>query len=145
MIIRSVGAADRTAWDALYAGYAEFYGVPHTPAMRAKVWGWLMDPDHEVSGFVADVDGTLTGIAHVRPFARPLAAATGLFLDDLFVAPAARGSGAAAGLIDAARAMAVAQGHGVVRWITAKDNDRARALYDKVAEAGGWVTYDMTV
>ncbi len=145
MIIRPIGPKDRSAWDALYAAYAEFYGVPQTPEMRATVWDWLTDPEHEVSGFVAEDEGKLTGIAHVRPFARPLAAASGLFLDDLFVAPAARGSGAAPLLLEAVKAEAARQGHSVVRWITAQDNARARGLYDKHATATEWVTYDMAV
>lgn len=145
MTVRALVDADRPAWDALYDGYAQFYEVPQTPAMRAKVWGWIMDPANEVNAFVADVDGTLVGIAHYRAFMRPLAAASGLFLDDLFVSPAARGSGAAAALIEAVRTQAAAQGHSVVRWITAADNARARGLYDKVAQAGDWVTYDIDV
>ena len=145
MIVRGVSEADRTAWDALYQGYAQFYDVLQTPEMRAHVWGWLMDPSHEVNGFVAENDGTLLGIAHYRAFARPLAASSGLFLDDLFVAEAARGSGAADALIDAVKREALANGHSVVRWITAQDNGRARGLYDKVAQSTAWVTYDLTV
>lgn len=145
MIIRPVGTADRSAWDALYDGYAQFYEVPQTPEMRATVWAWLNDPAHEVNGLVADESGVLIGLAHYRAFARPLAAASGLFLDDLFVAPAARGRGAAEALIEAIRSHAEMQGHNVVRWITAADNARARCVYDKVAQAGDWVTYDIKV
>lgn len=145
MIVRAIEAADRSAWDALYDAYAQFYGVPQTPEMRATVWDWICDPAHEVNGLVADHDGTLVGFAHVRGFARPLAAATGLFLDDLFVSPASRGSGAAGALIEGVKIAAAEQGHSVVRWITAADNARARGLYDKVAEAGDWVTYDINL
>ena len=145
MIIRAIATADHEAWDALYAAYAEFYQENQTAEMRTKVWGWLMDPSAEVRALVAEQDGVLVGIAHFRAFMRPLAAASGLFLDDLFVAPAARGTGAAAALIDALKSTASAEGHSVVRWITAQDNARARGLYDKVAEATEWVTYDLTV
>jgi len=31
----------------------------------------------------------------------------------------------------------------LIRWITAEDNARARALYDKLAEATHWKTYDI--
>jgi hypothetical protein len=31
----------------------------------------------------------------------------------------------------------------VVRWITAKDNETARKLYDAVAQKTKWVTYDL--
>jgi GNAT superfamily N-acetyltransferase len=103
MIVRALTDADRSAWDALYQAYAQFYDVPQTPQMRATVWDWINDPTNEVNAFVADDDGTLVGIAHYRAFMRPLAAATGLFLDDLFVSPTARGTGAAAALIEAVR------------------------------------------
>lgn len=145
MIIRALEPDDRSAWDALYDAYAQFYKVQQTSEMRATVWGWLTDPTHEVNGLVVENNSSLIGFAHYRPFARPLAAASGLFLDDLFVAQAARGSGAADALIDAIKVRAAEQGHSVVRWITAADNARARGLYDKVAQATQWVTYDLKV
>lgn len=145
MIVRPLTDADRPAWDVLYAGYAEFYEAVQTPQMRALVWDWIMDPDHEVDGLVADMDGTLIGFAHIRPFARPLAATTGMFLDDLFVAPAARGTGAAQALIEAVRTKAAENGHTSVRWMTAHDNARARKVYDTVAAPIAFTTYDMDV
>ena len=143
MIVRPVEARDRSAWDALYGAYAQFYEVPQTPQMRAQVWDWLTDPNHEVNGLVAGEDGSLLGFAHYRPFARPLAAASGLYLDDLFVAPPARGTGAAQALIAAVRQAAEDGGHSIVRWITARDNTRARKVYDALAEETAWVTYDI--
>ncbi|KPQ04718.1 MAG: acetyltransferase family protein [Rhodobacteraceae bacterium HLUCCA12] len=143
MDIRKPVAGDRAQWEALYQGYADFYGVAQTEAMRTRVWGWIHDPAHEVEALVAEADGRLVGLAHFRPFARPLAAATGGFLDDLFVAPDARGSGAARALIDAVTDEGRARGWSVIRWITAEDNARARALYDKMALATNWVTYDL--
>lgn len=141
--VRPVAAADRAAWDALYAGYAAFYKVTQTDAMRDTVWGWLMDPGQAVTGFVAVLEGQVIGIAHARAFARPLSASTGGFLDDLFVSPDARGTGAAQALIAAVVAEGRARGWSVIRWITAGDNARARAVYDRVAVEGPWVTYDI--
>jgi len=143
MQIRRPRAGDRAQWGVLYAGYAAFYGVEQTEAMRERVWGWINDPAHEVEALVAEADGRLVGMAHFRPFARPLSASTGGFLDDLFVAPEARGSGAAPALIDALADEGRARGWSVVRWITADDNARARALYDRMATATRWVTYDL--
>ena len=140
--VRPIAAGDRAGWDMLYQGYASFYGVDQTAAMRDRVWGWLMDPGHEVTGFVAEAGGVV-GLAHVRAFARPLSATVGGFMDDLFVAPEARGTGAAEALIAAVRAHGVAQGWSVIRWITAEDNARARAVYDRVAVKTAWVTYDI--
>ena len=143
MRIRGLQAADRAAWERLYAGYAAFYKVTQTPEMRATVWGWLHDPAHQTRGLVAEEEGRLIGLAHFRPFARPLSASTGGFLDDLFVDPAARGSGAADALIGAIADEGRKQGWTVIRWITAEDNYRARALYDRVAEKTKWATYDL--
>ena len=142
--VRRLVESDRAAWDRLYAGYAGFYGVPQTPAMRDRVWGWIHDPAHEVEAFVAEGDAGLVGLAHFRAFARPLSATTGGFLDDLFVAPEARGSGAAEALIRAIADEGRERGWSVIRWITAGDNARARKLYDRVAQATRWVTYDLT-
>ena len=101
MIIRPVAVADKPAWARLYAGYAAFYKVDQTEAMRETVWGWLMDPGQTTEGLVAEQDGAVIGLAHFRAIARPLSASTGGFLDDLFVDPAARGTGAAEALLQA--------------------------------------------
>ena len=143
--IRPVAIGDRAGWDVLYQGYADFYRVAQTPAMRDTVWAWLHDASALQEGLVAEAsDGGLIGLAHFRPFARPLSATTGGFLDDLFVAPEARGSGVAEALLASLKAIAAQRGWSVVRWITAEDNVRARALYDRVATSTQWVTYDLT-
>ena len=143
LIIRAVAASDKADWERLYAGYAAFYKVEQTEAMRAVVWGWLSDPAHATEGLVAERDGALIGLAHFRAFARPLSASTGGYLDDLFVDPEARGAGAAAALLAAVQAAGAARGWTVIRWITAEDNTRARAVYDRLADQTTWVTYDI--
>jgi GNAT superfamily N-acetyltransferase len=143
--IRIVPLAERhrAAWELLYAGYAAFYRVTQTPEMRAKVWGWIMDPTHEVKAFVAeDESGQAIGLAHFRPFARPLAAATGGYLDDLFVAPGHRGARIADALIEAVAEEGRRRGWSVIRWITADDNYRGRGVYDRLATRTMWITYD---
>ncbi|NDG49480.1 MAG: GNAT family N-acetyltransferase, partial [Rhodospirillales bacterium] len=63
----------RAAWDRLYAGYAEFYRVEQSAQMRDIVWAWLHDPGHELGGLIAeDAAGQAVGLAHWRPYARPL-------------------------------------------------------------------------
>lgn len=144
VLVRALAATDRPAWERLYEGYADFYKVVQTAEMRATVWGWIHDPGCEVEGLVAeDVAGAFIGLAHYRPYRRPLSASIGGFLDDLFVDPDARGSGAAQALIAAVRAAGEARGWTVIRWITAADNARARSVYDRLATATPWVTYDI--
>ena len=144
--IRPVEARDKDAWNRLYEGYSIFYKVTQTQEMRDRVWSWLHDAQHETCGLIAeDADGKVIGLAHYRHFARPLAAATGGFLDDLFVDPESRGSGAADALIDALKDEAARRGWTIVRWITAEDNYRARGVYDRMATQTKWVTYDMKI
>ena len=143
LVIRPITPEDKAAWEALYQSYAGFYETEQTPEMRARVWNWLQDANIEVNGFVAEQDGTLIGLTHYRPFYAPLSATVRGFLDDLYVDPTARGSGAAQGLIEAVSDVGRARGWGLIRWITADDNYRARSLYDRVATRTLWVTYDI--
>ena len=139
-------AEHRAAWDTLYAGYAAFYEVQQTPKMRDKVWSWLMSPTHQVNGFLAlDAAGAPIGLAHYRAFARPLSASWGGFLDDLFVDPEARGTRAGDALIQAVCNEGLKKGWSVIRWITAENNYRARAVYDRTAVKTKWVTYDIAL
>lgn len=135
---------DFAAWRPLWSGYCTFYAVPDTEEKAETLWSWLMDPAHPVKAFVARrPDGGLLGFTHYRPYHRPIAAAVGCFLDDLFVHPDARGGGAAEALVLRVAEEARANGWAVVRWITAEDNARARALYDRIAAKTHWVTYEI--
>ena len=142
--LRAPVPVDRDRWGALYRGYAGHYGVEQADRDSDQVWFWLMDPAHEVNGLlVVDENDHPVGLAHYRPFARPLSASTGCFLDDLFVDPAHRGGGAADALLVELRRLAGEHGWNVVRWITADNNYRGRAKYDQYAQRTTWVTYDM--
>ena len=144
LVIRPVAPADRAGWEATYRGYRDFYEKPHDPQVFETVWGWLGDPTHESRGLVGEIDGEIVAIAHFRRFARPLAGSTGLYLDDLFTTPAARGKGAATALIARLQEIAREEGATLVRWITAESNATARHLYDQLATETPWVTYDVT-
>jgi GNAT superfamily N-acetyltransferase len=136
----------RPGWDRLCAGYAAFYRVEQTEERRDTVWGWLMDPGNDVKGLVAlDEGGEPVGLAHYRPFARPLRAGYGGFLDDLFVDPKMRGKRVADALIEAVAAIGRERGWSLIRWITADDNDRGRGVYDRLAARTMWITYDMVL
>jgi ribosomal protein S18 acetylase RimI-like enzyme len=140
------GPDDREVWRGLYRAYADFYLEAVTDAQLDLTWSWITDPHHDVSALlVRDSAGTAVGLAHYRPYFRPLAAAVAGHLDDLFVVPAARSTGAVDALLQALRVIARQRGWSKIRWITADDNYRARSKYDQVAERTMWVTYDMQV
>ena len=83
------------------------------------------------------------GLAHYRRFARPSTGSVGIFLDDLFTSPHARGSGVGRALLRELSSVAEQEGNSVVRWITAEGNTRARRLYDSTSTSTKWVTYDL--
>ena len=74
----------------------------------------------------------------------PLRGAEVGFLDDLFVDPEQRGSGAAEALLRSVDDIAAERGWPVVRWITRDNNYRARGLYDRLSHRSDWITYEMT-
>ncbi|KQS10031.1 hypothetical protein ASG04_05465 [Curtobacterium sp. Leaf183] len=144
MQIRTVTPADESDWSDLYRGYRAFYALPDDDAAVRTTWSWVSRGEHGLTGLVAVDDAQRTvGLANLRRFARPSSASTGLYLDDLFTAPDARGHGVATALLQEAAALAGREGATVVRWITAADNSRARQVYDRSAVATPWVTYDM--
>jgi GNAT superfamily N-acetyltransferase len=141
--VRQARADDETAWAELYRGYREFYELAPDDAVVARVGSWTPDPAHETGALVAVAgDGSLVGLAHYRRFARPSSGTTGLYLDDLFTTPQSRGAGVGRVLIDGVSAIAATEGLSVVRWIPNENNTTARRLYDAVATATPWVTYD---
>jgi GNAT superfamily N-acetyltransferase len=143
VIVRDVAPGDRDAWQTLYRGYRDFYGKPHDDAIYDRVWQWLHDATHETRGLVAELDGTPIGIGHYRTFARPIDGGTGLYLDDLFTAAEARGTGAGTAILHRLAEIARDEGSTLVRWITAESNATARRLYDRVTDQTAWVTYDL--
>jgi GNAT superfamily N-acetyltransferase len=141
VVVRRAAEPDRERWAKLYRGYCTFYEV-RAPDLDDL---WLRITErHELERFVAELDGEVIGLAHVRAFARPLEGDWAGFLDDLFVDPDRRGSGAGEALLEHLRALARERGWGVVTWITGADNQVARRLYDRLAEAQPWVTYDLS-
>ena len=144
--VRPARAEDFDAWEELFTGYCDFYQRPSTPEHRRLVWSWIgAGTIHCLLAVPATAEGDAVGLAHVRAMPSPLRGTATGFLDDLFVAPAARGTGAFECLIAAIRDLAAAEGWPQVRWITAADNARARAAYDRVATKTDWVTYQLDV
>ncbi|MFY0989985.1 GNAT family N-acetyltransferase [Halomonas sp. C05BenzN] len=123
---------DRAEWQELFNGYAEFYGVPMEDAIADTVWGWLLDPEHVLEGMLArDASNRAVGFVHVRACPRPLGGCDIGFLDDMFVSPDVRGTGAADALFEGLRKLAAEREWPAIRWITQHFNERGRAFYDR--------------
>lgn len=143
IVVRPAQPSDRDEWARLFVEYGVFYETRFDESVQSGVWRWITDDSHEVNALVAvDAAGALVGFAHYRRRADTFTAGAGFTLDDLFVAPGARGSGVATSLIDAVARAATLAGGGTLRWITASDNVTAQRVYDRLATRATWVTYE---
>ena len=140
--VRDIHEGDRQAWHRLFVDYGVFYETHFTPAIVDGVWSWLMDAEADVCAVVAVDRGEVIGFAHYRQLPDTFTAGPAWYLDDLYVQPEARRSGAATALIDAVAERAASDGGGTLRWITASDNATAQSVYDKIATRMSWVTYE---
>jgi len=132
---------DRSAWEALFRAYIDFYGRTEPAEMYERAWREFQ-AGARLHALGARLDGDLVGITHF--FVHPSTSGPDVcYLQDLFTAPAARGRGAAAALIAAVAEWAGDQGCGRVYWHTQAANTTARRLYDKVGEDRGFITYDL--
>jgi len=141
--VRAVEARDEAAWRRLFSDYGVFYATRFDDAQLDHVWSLLLDPAGRVDALVAEIDGEVVGIAHYRSHPDTFGTGNDWYLDDLFTAPDARGTGVGTALIEHLTALAKATGPGTLRWITAEDNAAAQRVYDRIATRTTWVTYEV--
>jgi ribosomal protein S18 acetylase RimI-like enzyme len=146
-VVDALRESDHAAWARLHRGYLDFYESSRPEEVSAVVWTWLTDPGHELEAVVARprIGADPVGIAHFRPFVRPLQGSTACFLDDLFVAPEHRGTGVVDALLAALQTRSRERGWSPVRWVTRESNERARKAYDRLAVQTDLVTYELRV
>jgi GNAT superfamily N-acetyltransferase len=140
LVVEALIESDRAAWERLAQGYKAFYGTQLTDESYARTWLRLRRADG-IAGLGARLDDELVGFTHFLYHAGTWSPCA-CYLEDLFVAPAARGRGVGRALIEAVAAQAVAAGARRLYWLTQDHNAVARALYDKVARASGFVEYE---
>jgi GNAT superfamily N-acetyltransferase len=132
----------------LMRGYCEFYGTePSDEALLALSSALLADPEHEGLQLIArDPDGAAVGFATIFwTWSTTRAERIGV-MNDLFVDPAARGTGLADSLITACVDQCRTRGASRLEWQTAPDNARAQAVYDRVGGAREqWLDYGIDV
>ena len=141
MIIRQIEQGDRQEWQPLWQGYLDFYEVTLSEQQSDLTWERFFDPGHVFQGIVAQIDGSIVGIAHAMLRQSTWEPVGDLYIEDLFVAPSARGQGIARGLIEAFRQQAQALGAGSLYWQTRAGNLKAQALYDQIATKNDYIQY----
>ncbi len=132
---------DEAAWRLVWQGYLDFYSQVLAEDITELTFQRALDPHEPVFIVLARdgdaVVGFATFILHRSTWARTHY----LYLEDLFVTEAARGTGAGRALVE--HVIEIGRQNGVERvyWVTGELNERARVLYDKVAKLPGLVTY----
>ena len=146
--IATVTEADLPALLPLMRGYCDFYeAAPSDDELLALSRALIADPEREgVQLLARDEDGRAVGFASIFwSWATTSAERIGV-MNDLFVAPEARGMGVAEALIEACRAECATRGAGKLTWQTAPDNAAAIKVYDRVgATREQWVDYWLTI
>lgn len=131
--ISHAGPADLDALAVLFDAYRQFYGQP-TDVARARDWLRERLRFGESTVLVAKQGEATVGFAQLYAMFSSVHLARTWILNDLYVDQAARRSGAARALLDAATAYARAQGAAGISLETPVDNAPARALY----RSAGW-------
>jgi GNAT superfamily N-acetyltransferase len=133
MEVRPAVESDVPALKPLMRGYCEFYEAdPPDAGLDDMARALIATTDDQGMLLVADDGGEAIGFAAVGWKWSSLRGARIAVLEDLFVAPEARGRGAAGALIEDCARRARANGAPVMTWLTAPDNHRAQAVYNKV-------------
>ena len=143
--IANIGENDFDDWRQMFVCFAILLDVSPTPEGVARTWGWLCDPTHPETGLIVRVRDDVVGFVHHRLQPSALSGTQILYLDDLSIAEAHRGSGVADDMMDRLREIAQTHGCSAIRWDTHATNERARRFYERHAKNTNWTTYEMTV
>ena len=141
--IRRLTTADAPRLAPLVARYAgALLGrEPDAPDL-AYVETLMAEPVVNVAG--AEIDGALVGFALYYDLPEAISGRRAGQLDDLFVAPEARGRGLAQALVAHIVAEGEARSWIHLRWMV-PEGSRAIALYDRIAEPAPWRNYVIRV
>ena len=142
-MIRKLELKDKENWTKLYNDYANFYKVPMNTGILDTLWGWIHDDNHIVNGICFELESKIVGIAHFRTMPRPITGEYVGFLDDLFIKPEFRGQKIAQKLISHLKSLSKANNWNGIRWITHSSNEKAKKLYDKIANNKGFELYEL--
>ncbi|MHA3914273.1 GNAT family N-acetyltransferase [Halovulum sp. GXIMD14793] len=146
MEIRRIERGDEAEWRRLWTAYLEFYNstVPET-VYRSSFDRLTSGDAREFKGFLALVEGKPVSLVHFLFHRHGWKVEDVVYLQDLYVDPTTRGTGAGRALIEAVYKAADAAGCPSVYWLTQDFDTTARKLYDQVAEITPFIKYQRRV
>ncbi|WP_112321471.1 GNAT family N-acetyltransferase [Oceanibium sediminis] len=141
-LIRPLRPEDEVAWRGLWFAYLDFYGASVPEEVYATYFARLLSDDPgEYHCRLALVDDTAVGLVHYLFHRHGWKLENVVYIQDLYVTPALRGSGTGRALIETVYVEADAAGCPSVYWLTQEFNETARVLYDRVGEVTPFIKY----
>jgi GNAT superfamily N-acetyltransferase len=129
-LLRWARPADGAAFVALVRALAAFAGLaPPDAAAAERLLADAFGPRPRYELLVAELDGEVVAYAAFFETYSTFRAQPSLYLEDLFVAPAARGRGVGSSLLSHLGRLAVERGCGRFEWSVDDWNERARRFY----------------
>lgn len=141
--IRDARPEDEKDFLRLWQGFLDGYGLRLAEGVNAFTWTRLMDPACPMNARLACVDGTPQGFAIHQHHPSTWVMGDDGYLEDLYVAPEARGQGIGRALIEDLIALGRQRGWQRLYWLTEIENGTARKLYDQFATDDGHIRYRM--
>ena len=141
--VRHIIEKDFKEWRPLFEGYADFYKVKINDDIIDNVWSWLHDSKHVLKALVVEKNQQVVAFAHYRKMPSALRGKDIGFLDDLYVHTECRGQKLSELLIYELQKISRENKWNLVRWITRDDNERAKNVYDKIANKTNWDVYEL--
>ena len=142
IVIRPLRQDDEAEWRRLWTGYLEYYETSVPEAVYASTFARLLGDDpQDFNGLLALVDGQPMGLTHYLFHRHAWKIENVCYLQDLYVDPAARGTGLGRRLIEAVYAAADSNGTPAVYWMTQDFNATGRRLYDRIGKLTPFIRY----
>jgi GNAT superfamily N-acetyltransferase len=146
--IRTATAADAPTVHRLIRELAVYERLEHEAVGGAEdlVAHLEGDPPLVEALLAEDGDGTALGFALTYTTFSTFQCLPGMYIEDLFVVPAARGRGVGGALLRAIAAHAVERGHGRLEWSVLDWNEPAIGFYRRIGglPVDGWTRYRLT-
>ena len=141
--IRPLRAEDEADWRRLWTDYLTFYKTTLPEAVYQSSFKRLLGDDpQDFSGLLAVYDGQPVGLTHFVFHRHGWKVENCCYLQDLYVDPDLRGTGAGRALIEAVYAAADEAGAPSVYWLTQDFNHTARKLYDRIGQKTPFIRYN---
>lgn len=142
--VRYVTPKDEAVWRDLWRDYLAFYKTARDADVYADTWRRILDPKVDMFAMVAETpEHGVIGIVNFLYHKYFWGPENRIYLNDLYVRPDVRGTGAGKAMIEAVVDHGKEHGCEQVWWFTAEDNAVARKLYDGVATLSPFVKYQV--